>query len=325
MAGYQILKMLLLLACLVALSHDGANAAELTDQKAILVTGASSGIGRTIAERLSAEGYYVYAGARKAKDIDSLNAISNVKGVRLDVTIQADIDAAVEQVNADGRKLHGLVNNAGVVVMGLLAESAESDLEFVFDVNVYGPYRMVKSFAPMLIQTKGHIINISSMAGIMSPPGYGAYSMSKHAVEAFSDTLAYEFGTVGVSVSAIEPGPFKSSAGSSSCARQQRQNNDPAKSRFPELAAEIAKSCDNQVQFPEPDPVADVVLHILGSESPKARYLAPSDQGQPQFVARSLINEAVDISRGNTYKLSRDELIAMLDAALSNADGSADR
>ena len=313
-------KLLLLLVSLVALSQSVVAAAEPTERKAVLVTGASSGIGRTIAERLSTEGYYVYAGARKEDDIDSLSSMPNIQGVRLDVTIQADIDAAVAQVEADGRRLHGLVNNAGVVALGLLAETAESDLDFVFNVNVYGPYRMVKAFAPMLIQTKGRIINISSMAGIMSPPAYGVYSMSKHAIEAFSDTLAYEFGTVGVSVSAIEPGPFQSNAVSSSCQRQQRQDYDPDQSWFPELAAELAAACENQMDFPKPDPVADVVLHVLESDSPKSRYLAPSDPSQATFIARSLIKEAVDLSEGQSYRLSRDELIALLDAELADAN-----
>jgi NAD(P)-dependent dehydrogenase (short-subunit alcohol dehydrogenase family) len=323
MAAYRNLMVPLVLASLTVLIHGVAIAAQPTEQKAVLVTGASSGIGRTITERLSSEGYYVYAGARSEEDIDNLSAMKNVTGVRLDVTVQSDIDAAVELVKKDERILHALINNAGVVVLGLLAETAESDLDFVFDVNVYGPYRMVKAFAPMLIQTKGNIINISSMAGIMSPPAYGAYSMSKHAIEAFSDTLAYEFGTVGVSVSAIEPGPFQSNAVSSSCARQQRQDYDPAQSRFPELAAEIAAACEDQTQYPKPDPVADVVLHVLESDSAKARYLAPSDPRQAEFVARSLIRDVVDLSTGQSYRLSRDELVALLDATLADAEGSA--
>lgn len=323
MARSQNLIIALFIAGLSVLGHGTAIASEATEQKAVLVTGASSGIGRAIAERLSGEGYYVYAGARKEEDIDSLSEMANMEGIRLDVTVQADIDAAVERVRADGRVLHGLVNNAGVIVLGLLAETPESDLDFVFDVNVYGPYRMVKAFAPMLIEARGRIINISSMAGIMSPPAYGAYSMSKHAVEAFSDTLAYEFGTVGVSVSAIEPGPFQSRAVTSSCAHQRRQGYDPAQSRFPELAAEIAAACESQEQFPKPDSVAEVVQHVLEASNPKARYLAPSDPRQPEFVARSLIKEAVDLSNGQAYQLSRDELIALLDAALADAQASA--
>ena len=181
-----------------------AAATEPGSQKAVLVTGASTGIGRKIAERLAAEGHFVYAGARKEQDLEALSAIENIQGIRLDVTIQADIDAAVETVRAGGKGLHGIVNNAGVVVMGILAETDESELDFVFDVNVYGPYRIVKAFAPLIIESKGRISNISSMAGIASPPAYGVYSMSKHALEAFSDSLAVEMGTVGVHVSVIE-------------------------------------------------------------------------------------------------------------------------
>jgi len=323
MAGSRNLRYSLIIASLSLLSLNIANATEPTEQKAVLVTGASSGIGRTIAVRLSDEGYYVYAGARSEQDIDSLSALKNVQGLRLDVTAQADIDTAVAQVKADGRILHGLINNAGVVVLGLLAETPESDLDFIFDVNVYGPYRMVKAFAPMLIQSKGRIINISSMAGIMSPPAYGAYSMSKHAIEAFSDTLAYEFGTVGVSVSAIEPGPFRSNAVASSCERQQRQDYDPAKSWFPELAAEIAIACEEEIQYPKPDPVAEAVLHVLETDRPRARYLAPSDARQPEFVVNSLIKDAVELSTGLSYALSRDELIVLLDAALADREALA--
>ena len=95
-----------------------ADAHEAKAQKAVLVTGASTGIGRKITEKLAADGYFVYAGARKQKDIDELNAIKNVQAVRLDVTIQEDIDAAVATVRAGGRGLWGLVNNAGVCCGG---------------------------------------------------------------------------------------------------------------------------------------------------------------------------------------------------------------
>lgn len=310
-----ILALTMLVTMRVAIS------AEPTVQKAVLVTGASTGIGRNIAERLAAEGYFVYAGARKDKDLEALSNIRNTQGVRLDVTVQADIDAAVETVKAGGRGLHGIVNNAGVVVMGLLAETEESELDFIFDVNVYGPYRIVKAFAPLIIESKGRITNISSLAGISSPPAYGVYSMSKHAIEAFTDSLAFEMGTVGVKVSAIAPGAFNSNAVAANCERRREQGYDPGGSLFVELAAELAALCavDDFTQFPEPDPVADAVLHALFSEEPKARYLAPSDPRQAEFTLRNILNDLSELSEGESYGYSRDELVEMLDAALAAA------
>ena len=300
------------------------SAAEPPAQKAVLVTGASTGIGRNIAERLAREGYFVYAGARKDRDLEALSAIENIQGVRLDVTIQADIDAAVATVNAGNRGLYGIVNNAGVVVMGLLAETDESELDFVFDVNVYGPYRIVKAFAPMIVASKGRITNISSMAGISSPPAYGVYSMSKHAVEAFADSLAFEMGTVGVRVSVIEPGPYKSSAVASNCRRRREQGYDPADSLFPELAEELAALCSGDIDypFPEPDAVADAVMDALFSDDPKARYLAVTDRRHAEGTLRDVLQNLVELSRnGHAFNFSRDQLMTMLDEVLSQNDG----
>jgi NAD(P)-dependent dehydrogenase (short-subunit alcohol dehydrogenase family) len=296
-----------------------AIAAESDRQKAVLVTGASTGIGRNIAERLASEGYFVYAGARKDKDIKSLSAIDNIQGVRLDVTIQADIDAAVDTVTAANRGLYGVVNNAGVVVMGILAETDESELDFVFDVNIYGPYRIVKAFAPLIVESKGRITNISSMAGIKSSTAYGVYSMSKHALEAFSDSLNLEMGTVGVRSSVVEPGPYRSSAIATHCKRRNAQHYDPEGSLFEELAGELAELCksDSYPQFPEPDAVADAVLDALFSDDPKERYLAINSQRQAEAMIRDALRNLAQLNdNGHPYGYSRDALIAMLDESL---------
>ena len=115
---------------------------EKSAQKAVLVTGASTGIGRKIAENLAASGHFVYAGARKQKDLDALNAIENIQAIRLDVTIQAEIDAAVQTVRDGGRGLHGLINNAGIFIGGPLIEVDVDELHWLMDVNVYGVYRV---------------------------------------------------------------------------------------------------------------------------------------------------------------------------------------
>ena len=167
-------------------------------QKAILITGASTGNGRMLAGTLAAKGYFVYAGARKDKDLKALNAINNIQSIRLDVTIQTEIDAAVNTITESGRGLYAIVNNAGVGLMAPLIEAEEGDIDFIFDVNVYGPYRISKAFAPLIIESKGRIVNIGSIAGFQTRSFYGPYSMTKHALEAFTDALADELQRFGV-------------------------------------------------------------------------------------------------------------------------------
>jgi NADP-dependent 3-hydroxy acid dehydrogenase YdfG len=117
------------IALLVLPAMSSPTRAQASDaRKAVLVTGASSGIGRKITERLASQGFFVYAGARSQKDLDDLNAIQNVKALRLDVTVAADIAAAVATVTKEGRGLYGVVNNAGVVVLAPLIEADEKQL-----------------------------------------------------------------------------------------------------------------------------------------------------------------------------------------------------
>ena len=139
--------------------------------------------------------------------------------VRLDVTVQDEINAAVEQIRKEGRDLWGLVNNAGVNVVGPLIEFSDKDFDFLFDVNVRGVFSVTKAFAPLVIESQGRIVNISSVSGIGTGSAYGPYSMTKHAIEAFTDALAEEMDGVGVSVAAVEPGNYSSAIGLTRCKR----------------------------------------------------------------------------------------------------------
>jgi len=172
--------------CLSAYYSPATLADDGDAQKAVLVTGASSGIGLKITEKLSSNGLYVYAGARKAADLERLDAMDNVSSVRLDVTVQEDIDAAVDFVSDQGRGLYGVVNNAGVSAFSPLTSGPESDMDFVFNVNVYGPYRINKAFLPLLEKSGGRTTTIGSIAGFTGRSGI--YSMSKFAVEAYTDS-----------------------------------------------------------------------------------------------------------------------------------------
>src|SRR5215212_2837812 len=157
----------------------GAHAAAPADPapvKAILVTGASTGIGRNLTEHLASAGYFVYAGARKPADLEALGKIKNVQPIKLDVTKPEDIAAAVQTITKAGRGLYGLVNNAGVASVGTATGIKPEEFDLIMQVNVYGPYRVTQAFAPLIIASKGRITTISSIAGIIAPAPVSAYS-----------------------------------------------------------------------------------------------------------------------------------------------------
>jgi NAD(P)-dependent dehydrogenase (short-subunit alcohol dehydrogenase family) len=298
-------RCLALLGLLLATPHAGATdappeGATPPARRAVLVTGASTGIGRAITERLAAEGWFVFAGARKDADLAALDAIENVQAVRLDVTKPAEIAAAVETVTKSGRGLYGLVNNAGVAIRGPLAETREEDFHYVMDVNVYGPYRVTRAFSPLIVAQKGRITTISSISGILSAPGLGVYSMSKHAMEAFGDSLAAEMAPLGVRVSLVEPGNYRSEISRTAALR---------------LGADAALG--DRSQYPEPHDVAAAVLHSLADSDPKPRYLVVPVQAEAERTIRKLIEELVQLNAQQPFSYDRGQLVEMLDAALA--------
>lgn len=287
---------------IAVLMPEAAAADSPTAQRAVLVTGASTGIGRRITEVLAADGHFVYAGARKPEDLAALSKIPNVQAIRLDVTSDADVAAAVQTITQAGRGLYGLVNNAGVAVVGPLREMQQDDFDFVMQVNVYGPYRVTKAFAPQVIAAKGRITNISSISGVLSTAALGAYSMSKHALEAFGDSLAVDMAPLGVHVSLVEPGNYNS-----------------------EITASAAKRGDAPVQvadrsqFKDPLEVALAVRQALFEAAPKRRYLVVPNAAEGERTIRTAIQELTQLNERHAYSYDREALIRMLDAALAQA------
>ena len=292
-----------------------AQDAEGEMQKAVLVTGASTGIGRNIAETLAAEGYFVYAGARKQADLDALNDIENIQAVRLDVTKQDEIDAAVETVRAGGKGLYGLVNNAGVLTSGPLTEIDESDVAWVMDINVMGVYRVTKAFAPLIMESEGRITNISSIAGVLTAPFFGPYSMSKHAVEAYTDTLAEEMAQFNVTVSAVNPGNYRSKIGNKEAAAVAAQHYAQPGAPYAEAIAEHIKYMSDRSMHKEPDDVSSAVMHALFSESPKPNYMVVPNEEEAIWTIGRMIQEMAEFNADQEFTYSDEELIEMLQAA----------
>ena len=310
-----------LLGALIFCSGERLLAAELNSeprQKAVLITGASTGIGRKATELLAANGYLVYAGARKPADISALNKIENVEAVRLDVTVPEEIEAAVQLITERGHGLHGIVNNAGVNVLGPLIEIEESELEFLFDVNVFGPYRITKAFAPLIIESQGRIVNISSISGTLSGGLYGGYSMSKHALEAYTDSLAMEMSMLGVPIIGIEPGNFKTNIFHNRCDRILASGYDPSESRWEQYVTRMVEICKDRPEDtdPEPDLVAAAIEHALFANNPKEHYLVVPEQRQAQWTINKALEELLMLNEDQPFSYSRDELVEMLDAGL---------
>jgi NAD(P)-dependent dehydrogenase (short-subunit alcohol dehydrogenase family) len=316
----KVLSILFTATFILVAAPATAGAAEepVETQKAVLITGASTGLGLAMTELLASQGHFVYAGARKDKDMAALNAIENVQAVRLDVTIQEDIDTAVKTITEAGRGLYGLVNNAGVAVIAPLIEVDEEDFNFQMDVNLYGPYRVTRAFAPLIIESKGRITTTGSISGILSSTLFGPYSMSKHAMEAFTDSLAAEMDRFGVHVSVIEPGNYKSDIGKNIARRMKARGQKPEDSRYQEELSRMMEWVNSDEPMGgDPIEVAEAARHALFDGNPKRRYMVVPNQRQAEITVKKAMEEMVQLNQGQKYSYSRDELVKMLDEAMA--------
>ena len=176
------------------------------------ITGASTGFGRLLAETVLASGGKVVATARKIEQVQDLERKypGSAKAMRLDVTDAAQVAAAVSEAFEQFGTVDVLVNNAGYGLCGGIEEATEAEFMPVFETNVFGLIRVTRAFLPHLReQGSGHILNISSMAGLVGSPGWGYYNATKFAVNGFSEALYAELAPLDLKVTIVEPGPFR--------------------------------------------------------------------------------------------------------------------
>jgi NAD(P)-dependent dehydrogenase (short-subunit alcohol dehydrogenase family) len=297
----------------------------------ILVTGASTGIGRHITEYLAARGHTVHATARKAADLDTLAAIERVHPLPCDVTRPAEVRAAVDSIRRAGHGLHGLVNNAGIGSIGFLHTVTDEDLWEVLDVNTLGPHRVVNACLDLLMASRGRVVNIGSMGGLTAMKFFGPYCMSKFALEAYTIALRGELEPHGVQVSIVDPGGIVSEIGVNSEAGV-RARLGRLRPEFREEADEILAQLEHRAEFdqsrPEsatnrrassPEIVSAAVHDALFSEDPKSCYLVGT-QWEGERVLHTLIERLLEVNEAPQHRYSRDRLIELLDQHLEERE-----
>jgi NAD(P)-dependent dehydrogenase (short-subunit alcohol dehydrogenase family) len=269
-------------------------------KRTVLITGASTGIGRACAVHLQQTGFQVFAGVRKESDAQALRE-RDIVPILLDVTVQDDITAAVQQVaEATGdRGLDGLVNNAGIAVGGALEFLPLEELRRQFDVNVIGPVAVVQAFLPLIRTATGRIVLMGAgISGAISPGGLGPYSASKFALEALSDSLRRELAPWGVHVALIRPGRIKTPIWDKSfeAAEQQLASYPTAgfdlyASRSEPLFETLSRA---KTEGGSVEDVARVVEHALTVKHPRSRYTVGLDARVASLVARILPDSILD-------------------------------
>lgn len=264
--------------------------------KTVLITGASTGIGRSAAEYLASRGWQVFAGIRKEQDGAALIAANaRIKPILLDVTNPEQVDAAVETIRAalGGQTLAGLVNNAGIANMGPLALQPLDQFKAHFDVNVFGLLRASQAFAPLLGMDEtltgnpGRIINITSVGGRLASPFLGAYTATKHAVESMTDSLRRELVLFGIDAIAIGPGAVRTPIWDK--AEQANSSNPYSNSPWAKAIEKFSETMlDGGRTGLDPEIIAKTIETALTAAKPKARY-APVPNKLTNFTLPMLL------------------------------------
>lgn len=268
--------------------------------KTVVITGASTGIGRSTAEYLAAKGWQVFAGVRKDKDGDALVAAdARIKPILLDVTNPDHVTAAVETVRAalDGQKLTGLVNNAGIANMGPLAVQPLDEFKSHFDVNVFGLLRASQAFAPLLgmddtlAGAPGRIVNITSVGGRLASPFLGAYTATKHAVESITDSLRRELVMFGIDAISVGPGAVRTPIWDKAedANRANPYSNSPWAKPIEIFSETLLEGGRTGL---EPELIAKTIEKALTARKPKARY-APVPNKLTNFTLPMLLPKRV--------------------------------
>lgn len=255
-------------------------------KKTVLVTGASSGIGKATAIFLTQNGYNVYGAARKTEKMEDLKTY-DIQPIGLDVTKDQSIVACVNQIFSEAGSIDILVNVAGFGSSGAVEDVSMEDAKYQLEVNLFGAARLIQLVLPKMREKKyGKIVNISSIGGKIAFPLSGWYHASKFALEGLSDSLRMEVKQFGIDVIVIEPGGIKSE-----WAEVATKNlvNTSGNTVYKTMAAKMAQANVNDT-FPEPIVIAKLVKESVEAKCPKTRY-SGGHMAKPILAIRKIVSD----------------------------------
>jgi NAD(P)-dependent dehydrogenase (short-subunit alcohol dehydrogenase family) len=234
--------------------------------RVVLVTGASSGFGKAIAAALAAGGHKVFGGARRAP----ADPPAGVTNLSLDVTDESSVKSCVAAVIAAAGSIDAVINNAGMGIAGAIEDTTVEEAKTQFETNFFGTHRVCRAVLPhMRAQRRGHIINMSSLAGHIPLPFQGFYSATKFAIEAYSEALRMELRPFGIAVSMIEPGDF---ATGFTASRRMTSASDPQSAYREACERAIARMARDEQANADLTPVVSAVQQILANGRPALRH-----------------------------------------------------
>ncbi|MDR9429468.1 MAG: SDR family oxidoreductase [Natronomonas sp.] len=241
--------------------------------RTVLITGCSSGIGRAAAYAFLDEEWQVYATARNPADIETLGEAGCDIGT-IDVRNDEDVNRVIDRIIDEEGRLDALVNNAGYGQHGPLEDIDDELFAKQFDVNVFGPHRLVRAALPHMREREdGTIVNVSSLAGRVAAPGMGAYAASKHAIEGYSDSLRRELDPFGIDVSVVQPGPVQTSFRDRVDDELRRLDRTDAYEDLYEFQEDATLIGSDSPFAVPPAEVAEAIVEASVSPDPEPRYV----------------------------------------------------
>jgi NAD(P)-dependent dehydrogenase (short-subunit alcohol dehydrogenase family) len=262
---------------------------EAGQMRAVLITGAGGGVGRATTQALAERGFRVYAAMRELTGGEDALENPNIRTLRMDITDPGSIDSALAQVMADGcTGLHGIVNNAGIIVQGPLELVTPDDLRHQFEVNVFGAVATTQAFLPLLRTGHGRLINVTAATARIAGPFYGPISASKAALQSLSDAQRLELAHWGLPVVVIEPGMMDTGifAKAATATETATAKLAPAQRAMYAAQVEAVEAAFGKTKPSSPTIVADAVVKALTARKPKARYTVGPDTRLVGLLAR---------------------------------------